>query len=632
VDEQGVSPGSWPLSDESDFEECSKTRGENSLNSTATTFVILAGIIVLFVSDRVPVVLVAIGTALALYFTGVLDVDQSLRGFGDPAVIFIASLFVVSAGLDATGVTAWAGQGLITRAGESRARLLVLAMLLVALLTALISINGAVAALLPVVIVTAIRVGRSPSQLLMPLVFAAHSGSLLALTGTPVNVIVAEAAADAGLAPFGFFSFAIVGVPLLLGTMAIVVLFGQRLLPERSGRTIPPDLSKHARTLVEQYRLDDGMFQLRVRSHSPYVGSPLEVVNLAEYAGLTLVTILAGDGGPPRRPALAEGDVLIVRGDAATVGALASDKLLAFRSEDAPADVADMLFNRSSGLAEVVIHPRSGMVGQPVFPGMVTPSGDLVILAVQRRGENLGPDETVLAAGDTLLLQGTWKALDEHLDDPDVLVVDSPELVRRQAVPMGAGAKQAIAVLLVMVLLLATGAVPSAIAGLVAACAMVLLRVLTVEQAYRAVNWTTVILVGAMIPLSTAMETTGAAKLMATTLVHIVGNASPYALLAGLFLLAAILGQLISNTATALIMIPIAMAAASEIGVSARPVLMSVAVASAAAFLTPVATPVNLMVMGPGGYRFGDYWKLGLPLLLLFFVVATFLVPVFWPF
>jgi di/tricarboxylate transporter len=219
------------LSDEADSEERSKAHGENCLSSTTTTFAILAGIVVLFVSNRVPVVLVAIGTALALYFTGVLNLEQSLRGFGDPAVIFIASLFVVSAGLDATGVTAWAGQHLIARAGQSRVRLLVLTMVLVALLTALISINGAVAALLPVVIVMAIRVGRSPSQLLMPLVFAAHSGSLLALTGTPVNVLVAEAAADAGLAPFGFFSFAIVGVPLLLGTIAIVVLFGQRLLP-----------------------------------------------------------------------------------------------------------------------------------------------------------------------------------------------------------------------------------------------------------------------------------------------------------------------------------------------------------------------------------------------------------------
>ena len=504
------------------------------MNSIAITFAIVAGVIVLFISNRIPVVLVAIGTALALYGTGVLKLAKSLAGFGDPAVIFIASLFVVSAGLDATGVTAWAGQLLVAWAAQSRVRLLVLTMLLVALLTALISINGAVAALLPVVVVMATRVGRSPSQLLMPLAFSAHAGSLLALTGTPVNVLVSEAAAHAGLAPFGFFEFAIVGVPLLLGTIAIVVFFGQRLLPERKGRTIPADLSKHARTLVEQYRLDDGLFRLRVRSHSPYVGSPPNVVDLADYAGVSLITIQASDGsGPLLRAKLNEGDILIVRGSAEAVGALASDKVLAFR-DDNVAEVVDTLFNRTSGLAEVVISPRSGMVGQPVFPGMITSSGDLVILAIQRRGGELGSNEVVLAAGDTLLLQGTWNALDEHLDDPDVLVVDSPELVRRQAVPLGTGAKEAIAILLVMVLLLATGFVPSVIAGLVAACAMVLLRVLTVEQSYRAVNWTTVILVGAMMPLSTAMQNTGAADLMATTLIHLIGNAGPYALLAGL--------------------------------------------------------------------------------------------------
>jgi di/tricarboxylate transporter len=197
---------------------------------------------------------------------------------------------------------------------------------------------------------------------------------------------------------------------------------------------------------------------------------------------------------------------------------------------------------------------------------------------------------------------------------------------------MGAGAKTAIAILVAMVLALATGAVPSAIAGLVAACAMLLFGVLTVEQSYRSINWTTVILIGAMIPLSTAMSKSGAANMMADTLVHLVGDAGPYALLAGLFVLTAILGQLISNTATALIMIPISVAAATEIGVSPSPVLMSIAVASAASFLTPVATPVNLMVMGPGGYQFGDYWKLGLPMLVLFFVVATFVVPIFWRF
>lgn len=597
------------------------------------TFAIVAAIVVLFVWDRLPVVVVAVATALALYATGVLSLGQALAGFGDPAVVFIASLFVVSAGLEATGVTAWTGQILIAQAGDSRIRLLTLTMLLVAVLTALINLNGAVAALLPVVVVMAVRLGRPPSQLLMPLVFAGHAGSLLALTGTPVNVLVSDAVVEAGQAPFRYFEFGYVGLPLLIGTMAIIVLFGQRLLPERSGRMIPADLSKHARTLIEHYTLADGLFQLRVRSESPYCGAPRAMANLTGYPGLTLVAIQAANaGGPLQRATLAEGDTLIIRGDAQAVARLAADQRLALRSEDSAADVTATLFNRDSGLAEVVIPPRSGFLGQTVFPGMVTPSGDLVILAVQRNGVDQGPSETVLAAGDSLLLQGTWKALDERLDHPDILVVDSPELVRRQAVPMGPGAQKAIGVLVAMVALLVTGVVPPAVAGLLAAGALILMGVLTVEQAYRSINWTTVIMIGAMMPLSTAMYQSGAANMLGESLVRTVGEAGPYALLGGLFLLTGILGQLISNTATALIIIPIAVAAATELGVSPRPVMMSVAVAAAASFLTPVATPVNLMVMGPAGYRFGDYWKLGLPLMIWFFVVATFIVPLIWPF
>ena len=598
-----------------------------------TVFAIIGTVIVLFIWDRLPVVIVALGTGLALFATGILDANQAVAGLGDPAVIFIATLFVVSAGLEVSGVTAWAGQLLISLAGDSRARLLSLTMLMVALVTALISVNGAVAALLPVLVVTAVRLRRVPSQLLMPLVFAAHAGSMLALTGTPVNVLISDAAWDAGLGPFGYFEFALIGIPLLLGTMAIVLLFGQRLLPHRAGRTISADLSRHAKTLVEQYKLDDGLFQLRVRPSSPLVNAAPSAIDLADHPDLRLVATQDGTrGGPVRRPALVEGDLLIVRGDAEAAGVLAADKHLAFRSEEAGDDVASALFNRTSGLAEVVIPPRSAMVGQAVFPGMITPSGDLVVLAVQRRGEDLGPGEITLMAGDTLLLQGSWRALDEHLADPDVLVVDSPELIRRQALPMGPGAKQAIAVLVGMVVLLATGWVPAVIAGLLAAVSMVLLGVVSIEQAYRSVNWTTVILVGAMMPLSTAMSETGAAQLMADTLVDLVGEAGPYALLAGLFLLTAVLGQLISNTATALIIIPIAMAAAGELGVSPLPMLMGVAVAAAAAFITPVATPTNLMVMAPGGYNFGDYWKLGLPLMVWFFLVTTVLVPFFWPF
>jgi di/tricarboxylate transporter len=334
-----------------------------------------------------------------------------------------------------------------------------------------------------------------------------------------------------------------------VGTIAIVVLLGERLLPRRSPRSMPADFSTHARTLVHQYGLD---------------------------------------------------------------------------AEDA-------LLTRARGAAEVAVPPRSGLVGQTAYPGMVTESGDLVVLAVQRKGEELA-GETTLAVGDMLLLQGTWGALDEHLDDPDVLVVDRPELVRRQAVPFGPGAKRATVVLGAMVVLLASGAVPPAVAGLLAAGAIVVSGVLSIEEAYRGIGWTTVILVAGMIPLSTAMTQSGAAERLADGLVDVVGDAGPRMLLLGLVLIVFVLGQLISNMATALIVIPVAISAADELDVSSKPLLVAVTVASAAAFMTPVATPANLMVLEPGGYRFGDYWKLGLPLLVLFGVVAVLLVPVFWSF
>jgi di/tricarboxylate transporter len=609
------------------------------LSHITSTALIIVAVVVLFVWNRLPVVVVAVMTALALWATGVLSIGQALAGFGDPAVVFIAALFVVSAGLEVTGVTAWAGKLLIKGAGEeSRTRLLVLTMTLVALLTALISVNGAVAALLPVVVVIAVRLKWHSSQLLMPLVFAAHAGSQLALTGSPVNVLVSDAAADAGVGEFAFFEFALVGIPLLVGTMAIIVIFGRRLLPERNGATMPADFSRHARTLVEQYGLASGIYRARLRPGSPLVGVPASAIDMSGYAGLKVVGVQDGDTAAPlRRPTLLDGDHLLLLGDAAVAAAFAGEKHLAFR-EEAGSGGEETLFNRNSGLAEVVVAPRSGLIGASVFPGMVTESGDLIILAVQRGGVDITPDTNKespgirLQAGDTMLLQGTWKALDIRLNDPDVLVVNSPELVRRQAVPLGQGAYRALAILVAMVVLLATGIVPPAVAGLLAAGAVVMSGIMSVQQSYRAIDWTTVILVGAMMPLSTAMMVTGAAQNLAEHLVAAVGDAGPVALLAGLFVVTAVLGQLISNTATALIVIPIAVAAAASMDVSPRPVLMSTAVAAAAAFLTPIATPTNLMVMGPGGYAFSDYWKLGLPLLCWFFVVAVFVVPLIWRF
>ena len=611
------------------------------MDEITIVFLIILGAVVLFINNRLPVVIVALAVPFALYMANVLSIQEAFAGFGDPTVIFIATLFVVSAGLEAAGVTAWVGQKLIQWAGsDSRARLLTFTILIVAVLTAMISVNGAVAALLPVVVVLAIRTGTKPSQLLMPLAFGAHCGSLLALSGTPLNVITNDALLDAGAEPFSFFAFAWVGVPLLLGGIGIMLLAGKKLLPETQGPSLPGDFSRHASTLSEQYRLAGNYFRLRVREGSPLVGLAAASVS-ADEPGLSIVRIKDPTGMALTGEAqITEGCSLIVSGPAQAVVALAGQSRLALVGATVGDDISigdqgaieEALFNRASGLAEVVIPPRSSLIGTAAFPGMAAGDGELVVLAVHRAGEALPPGPQKLAAGDALLVQGSWEALDRHLADPAVLVVDSPAVVRKQAVPMGLGARAAIVILLAMVAMLAFGIVQPAIAGLIAAVAVVLCGLLKVEEAYRAINWTTVILVGAMMPLSTAMFQTGAAQLLADSLIHALGDAGPRALLIGLFLICAVMGQVISNTATALIVFPIAVMAAKGLGVNVTPVLMSVNVACAAAFLTPIATPVNLMVMGPAGYKFTDYWKLGGLMMLMFFVVAVFWVPVVWPF
>ncbi|GGF05392.1 SLC13 family permease [Mycetocola zhadangensis] len=514
----------------------------------ALTLVVLLLAIVIFVWNRVPVGVVAIGVALALYVTGVNSFEQTIAGFGDPVIIFIAALFVVGEGLDASGLTTWAGQQLTRRAGTNRRTIVMLVSLLVAVLTALISVNGAVAALIPMVVVLALRIKQPPSQLLIPLAFAAHAGSLLLLSGTPVNLLISEVAQDATGRPIGYAEFALAGLPALLGTLLVLVFLGPKLLPNHATQAAGRDLSAHAETLAAHYALKPG------------------------------------------EPAL----------------------------------------NRETGLTEVVIPPRSGFIGETVFPGMITESGTLIVVAVQRSGEDLG--RTVLAPGDILLLRGTWEALSANTADANVVVVDDPDAIRRQSVALSGRSWAALSVLAGMVLLLATGWVPPSIAALVAACAMVLLRVVTVAQAHRSISWTTLILVAGMIPLSTAIQSSGTADLIANGLVDLLGEASPYLLLAGISVVTVILGQLISNMATALIVAPIAVAIAVETGISPVPLLMAVTVSAAASFLTPVATPANTMVMGPGGYRFGDYWKLGLPLIGVFLLVAILVVPVIWPF
>ena len=601
----------------------------NEINEITVVLGVLGVTVVLFIWNRLPVEMVALGASLTLLAAGVIDINQALEGFGDPTVVFIATLFVVSTALDSTGVTAWAGQRLTALAGDNPRRLVVFTMLFAAGLTAIISVNGAVAALLPMVVVTAVRQRQATSQLLLPMAFAAHAGSQLALTGTPVNVLVSEAAYEAGTGSFGYFEFALVGVPLVVGTIIIAVVLGPRLLPKRSPASLPPDLSAHARTLSRQYLMDQRVFRLTVADGSP---------SWARRRGVR--------GGPHRRGGA--GGRPASRRDAA--GARRDDRggvdrhrarpargrpelvtTAGLRLDPEPFTTDGELLGHRVGVAELVIPPRSGLIGATVFPGMVTDSGDLVILAVQRKGTDLGAEKAEIAVGDTLLVQGAWQDLDREVDaDRDVIAVHQPSAVRAQAVPLGPKAIETLVITGGMVLLLASGLVPAAVAGLLAVGAIILLKVLSVPQAYRGIAWTTVVLVAAMIPVSTAMQVSGAAGEVAERLVDIVGGGGSSLLLFGVFVICVVFGAMISNTATALIVIPIALSAAAEMNVSPKPLLLAVSVSCAAAVLTPVSTPANLMVMEPGAYKFADYPKFGLPILALYGVLVVFYIPLIW--
>lgn len=607
------------------------------MTDSGIIFGIIAVVVALFIWGRLPVSLVALMVPLALFFTGILPLNQVFSGFGDTVIVFIASLFVVAAGLEASGVTAWVGQWLSRAVGRSPVKLSVFTVLIVALLAPLISQSGAVTALVPVVMLLALRLKKPPSEFLMPLAFSSAAGSLLALTGTPKNVLVSNAAADAGYGAFGFFEFAWAGVPLLVGTILIVALAGRWLLPVRKSASLPEDFGQHARMLTEQYAVSQSARLFRILEGSPLIGKTRDAIETGKEVSLIAVPGLAPD--QLETSTFKAGDELVLRGEPATLSNLAASNRLEIVPDD-ETSIADMLFNKHSGLAEVVIKPRSKLIGQVMAPGSVTESGQFVVVAMQRQGQDIGSMEMNdggsaslrLRAGDHLLLQGTWTALDRIAADPDVLLVDTPDAVRRQAVPLGPGSTAMLVILCAMVLVLATGILPAPIGVLLAAMAVLASGVLTMQQAYRAIDWNTVILVGSMLPLSTAMYRTGVATQMADQLVAAIGESNPTMLLAGLFLFTAILGQVISNTATTMIVLPIAITAAGELGISAKPVLMSLNVGASAAFLTPVATTSNLIVMGPGGYRFSDYWRLGIVMMALYFLVAVFWVPVVWRF
>jgi di/tricarboxylate transporter len=595
---------------------------------------LLGVLIFLFVSEWLRLDVVAILAVLALMLSGQLSADEALAGFGDPVVILIAALFVVGESLYRTGVAHAVGNWLIGVSGSDETRLLVLLMATVALLSAFMSSTGAVAVFIPVVLGLAAKASIPPGRLLMPLAFASLIGGMLTLIGTPPNLIVNAQLHREGLAGFGFFDFTPIGLLVLLAGIAFMVLIGRRLLPANTATSTRPQRVSGFE-LVQAHALQGRFFRARLTQESPLAGKSIQDSLLRAHYRVTVVGVEREQGRNPV-PALATtllrgGDVMLVSGAAEDVNAMvAREHLELLPIEQRARDRA----KKELGIVETLIAPDSRLIGKTVKEVSFRSRYGLSVLAISRRGERLDDpiNEIKLEFGDVLVLGGGWDQIAALEQTPgDLLVMRMPAEIEEVA-PARRKASWALLVTAGMLLLLTLQLVPSVAAVLIAALAMVLAGCVSMADAYRAINWQSLVLIAGMIPMATALERSGGVGLIVDSLMTAVGGLGPMALLAALFVLTSVLSQVISNTAATVLIAPIAIASAQGMGVSPYPLLIGVAIAASTAFATPVASPVNTLVLGPGNYRFSDFIKVGVPMQVVAMVVALLAIPVIFPF
>jgi di/tricarboxylate transporter len=639
----------------------------------ALVYGILLATIGLFVSEWLRLDVVALLALLALSLTGILSPSQALAGFADPVVLMIAALFVVGDGLFQTGVAQAMGRLPGKLAGDSQIKLLVIIMILVAILSGFMSSTGTVAVMLPVVMGLAWARDMSPSKLLIPLSVASLLGGMLTLIGTAPNIVVSNHLAAMGRDPFGFFDFTPIGAAMVVVGIAFMALFGRKLLPDRPspGRPERAEDQLSVAEMAGSWDLLPRLFRLRITPGSPMAGGTLAELELPEAFGVTVLEVLevlealdadgeeegrseegTGKRGQrerrlrgPRvraredrarlREALADtrlqsGQVLLVEGSADGVARMVGRDWVVLLDEPTEGDP----ITQEAGIAEVLLTPRSRLLGRTLKETRFRDRYQLSVVGIQRLGEPLGGDirEAKLRFGDMLLVQGPWEKIRLIQGETrDFVVAMAPREMGAALRPLDK-APLALTIMAGMMLLLTFEIVPAVTAVLLAAVGMVLLRCVSVDDAYRAVNWESVVLIAGILPMATALEITGGMDLIVAALDGVLQDATPLVLLGALFLLTSALSQVISNTATAVLLAPIAFQLAISAGAAPEPFMMTIAVAASTAFATPVASPVNTLVLGPGGYRFGDFFKVGVTLQFLILLATLALVPIFFPF
>lgn len=601
---------------------------------------LLAICVLCFGINRPRMDVVALAALPVLVVSGVLSVPEALAGFGDPSVILIAAFFVIGEALVQTGVAFRVGDWLVRRAGNSETRLLVLLMLAVAFLGSVMSSTGVVAIFVPVTLGIARRMGASPARLMMPLAFAGLMSGMLTLVGTPPNLVMNAELQRAGHTGFGFFSFTPMGlVVLFMGVLYMLV--ARRWLggSEPSTAAPPGRRQRRLRELVEDYQLARRVRRMWVSSQSPLVGRSLKTLQLRARYGANIIAIeRQRQFGPATLSTSAEreirsGDFLLLDFSCPEpeIEQFARSMRLQKRMlrEDYSAHTG-----RSLGMAEILVPPDSALTGKSIIELRMRTQRGLNVMGIRRQGALLGPGflHEKLRAGDTLLIVGSWKSIRLlHTRAHDFLVLGLPAEMDDVA-PRANRAPHALFSLGLTVALMVSGVVPNVMAALIGCLLLGALRCIDMDSAYRSIHWPSLMLIVGMLPIATALQKTGGIDLLVGGLLSVSGDGSPRALLAWLFGLTAAVGLFISNTATAALMAPLAVGLAAQLGVSPYPLAMTVALAASSAFMTPVSSPVNTLVLEPGRYRFFDFMRLGVPFTVLVMLACVALLPLLFPF
>lgn len=604
---------------------------------TLFVFTLIGVTAALMASNKVRFDIISLLVVLSLMLSDVLSVGEALSGFGNPVVILVAGLLVVGEMLDRTGVASAIGNAILKKGGGSETRLLVMIMIGAAMLGAVMSSTAIVAIFIPIVLRIAAETRLNVSRLLMPMSFAALVSGMLTLIATTPNLVVNEELKEAGYGGFGFFSFTPIGLAVLVVAIVYILFIGrkflngsiQNLAAQKGGRSI--------QKLWQDFRINEIWEPVNISPGSPLVGQTITEAGLDTRYGVRILGITRKTRTGEERTASPQPYTILKAGDRLLVISQPGDheRLLAEQilSPHTPSKRDHQRMHWELGAVAVLIHPESGLIGKSLREAGFRSRYKLHVVGVRHDRRPVADYTDIkLAAGDSLLVVGSWSNIQRLQTLHHEFVVLEMPAEYKEVVPAYRRKPVALVILAAMVLLTIFDVVPIVAAVMMAAMAAIFTRCLTMEDSYRAIHWSSLVLVAGMLPLADALQKTGGTRIIVDALMYAVGNSSPSLMLTAIFFLTAALGMFLSNIAAAVLVAPIAIIAAESLGISPYPFAIAVLIAASAAFMTPVSTPVVTLVVEPGRYGFMDFVKVGVPLTLLTWIVTLLLAPLLFPF